>query len=59
LTNVRSSGADDALTITPYKDMSLEEAVVFINPDELVEVTPEKLRLRKQMLKEVDRKRKK
>lgn len=56
LTNVRSSGADDNIMLTPYKQMTLEEAITFINDDEMVEVTPEKLRLRKQYLTENQRK---
>jgi len=59
LTNVRSSGADEALKLTPPKIMSLEEAIDYISPDEYVEVTPENIRLRKKYLKETDRKRNK
>lgn len=50
LTNTRSSGADDALKLTPPKKMSLEEALEFIEDDELVEITPENLRIRKAIL---------
>ncbi len=57
LTNVRSSGADEAIKLTPPRQMTLEEALEYIGADELVEVTPEKIRLRKALLKEVDRKR--
>ncbi|TVR13335.1 MAG: translational GTPase TypA [Planctomycetota bacterium] len=57
LTNVRSSGADDAIKIVPVTRPTLEEALEYIGPDELVEVTPHHIRLRKAMLKEVDRKR--
>jgi len=57
LTNVRSSGADEAIRITPPRRMSLEEAMEYIRPDELVEVTPKSIRLRKAQLKETDRKR--
>ncbi|MDA3963125.1 MAG: translational GTPase TypA [Planctomycetota bacterium] len=57
LTNVRSSGADDAIKLTPPQLMTLEEALEFIATDELVEVTPKSIRVRKAMLKEVDRKR--
>jgi GTP-binding protein len=57
LTNVRSSGADEAIRITPPRRMSLEESMEYIRPDELVEVTPKSIRLRKQHLKENDRKR--
>ncbi len=57
LTNVRASGTDEALTLTPPIRHSLEQALEFIEDDELVEVTPESIRLRKKMLKETDRKR--
>jgi GTP-binding protein len=57
LTNVRSSGADEAIRITPPRRFSLEEALEYIKADELVEVTPKSIRLRKLMLKETDRKR--
>lgn len=57
LTNVRSSGADDAIKLTPPRRMTLEEALEYIGDDELVEVTPETIRVRKALLKEVDRKR--
>jgi len=59
LTNVRSSGTDKALKVTPAKKLSLEEALEYIADDELVEVTPKNIRLRKIYLKELDRKRKK
>jgi len=57
LTNVRASGKDDALTLTPYVKLSLEQALEFIDDDELVEVTPKEIRLRKRHLTEIDRKR--
>ncbi|GAA5132297.1 translational GTPase TypA [Thalassotalea piscium] len=57
LTNVRSSGTDEAQTLTPPIVMSLEQALEFIDNDELVEVTPESIRIRKKFLKESDRKR--
>jgi GTP-binding protein len=57
LTNVRSSGTDEAQTLTPPIIMSLEQALEFIDNDELVEVTPESIRIRKKLLKENDRKR--
>ena len=57
LTNVRASGKDDALTLTPYVKLSLEQALEFIDDDELVEVTPKEIRLRKRYLTEIDRKR--
>ena len=57
LSNVRSSGADDKARIVPAIKFSLEEALEYIQKDEYVEVTPNHLRLRKILLKEVDRKR--
>ncbi len=57
LTNVRASGKDDALTLVPPVRMSLEQALEFIEDDELVEVTPKAIRLRKKHLTESDRKR--
>lgn len=50
LTNTRSSGADDALRLSPHINMSLEQCIEFITDDELVEVTPENLRIRKKLL---------
>ena len=50
LTSIRSSGADEALILTPPKIMSLEEAIEFIAEDELMEVTPKSIRLRKRIL---------
>ncbi len=57
LTNFRVSGKEDAIKITPAIDVSLEYAVEFIEDDELVEITPKSIRLRKRYLKEHDRKR--
>jgi len=57
LSNMRSSGADEALTLTPPKKMSLEEAISFVAEDELLEITPKSIRLRKKHLNENDRKR--
>jgi GTP-binding protein len=57
LSNVRAAGKDDALLLTPPIALTLEYAVEFINEDELVEVTPQSIRLRKRFLKESDRKR--
>lgn len=57
LTNIRASGKDDALNLVPYVRMSLEQALEFIQDDELVEVTPKAIRLRKKHLTENDRKR--
>ncbi len=56
LTNVRASGKDDAIDLTPPIDLTLEYAVEFIADDELVEVTPKSIRIRKRFLKEHERK---
>ena len=50
LTNTRASGADDALKLTPPKVLSLEQALEFIDTDELLEITPENIRIRKKIL---------
>ena len=50
LTNTRASGSDDALKLVPPKIMSLEQSLEFIGDDELVEITPENIRLRKKIL---------
>jgi GTP-binding protein len=57
LTNIRAAGSDEALTLTPPVKHSLEQALEFIEDDELVEVTPESIRLRKKLLQEHERKR--
>ncbi|MGR0278234.1 translational GTPase TypA [Marinomonas dokdonensis] len=57
LTNVRASGTDEALTLTPPIRHTLEQALEFIEDDELVEVTPESIRIRKKLLTENERKR--
>lgn len=57
LTNMRASGSDENTILTPPRKMSLEQMVEFINDDELVEVTPQSLRLRKKILTAVERKR--
>lgn len=57
LTNMRASGTDEALTLTPYVKQSLEQALDFIDDDELVEVTPKSIRVRKRFLLEHERKR--
>ncbi len=57
LTNFRVSGKEDAIKITPPIELTLELAVEFIDDDELVEITPKSIRLRKRMLKEHERKR--
>lgn len=57
LSNVRAAGKDEAIRLTPPKIMTLEEAITYIDDDELVEVTPKSIRLRKKMLDPNDRKR--
>ena len=57
LTNTRSSSADEALKLVPKKIMSLEQCLEFIDTDELLEVTPENLRIRKKILDPTMRKR--
>ena len=57
LTNIRASGTDEAIRLVPPVQLTLESAVEFINDDELVEVTPKSIRLRKRWLKEFDRRR--
>jgi len=57
LTNVRSSGTDEAVRLVPPIQMSLEYAVEFIDDDELVEITPDSIRIRKRYLIEHERKR--
>src|SRR4029077_18794464 len=56
LTNMRASGSDDAPNLPPPDEMSLERALEFIEDDELLEVTPKSLRLRKRFLSEESRK---
>ena len=56
LTNVRASGTDEAVKLTPPRRMSLEEMMAYINEDELLEVTPNNLRLRKRYLSAIYRK---
>lgn len=57
LTNIRAASSDENIILTPPVKLSLEQALEFINDDELVEVTPNFIRLRKKFLKETDRKR--
>ncbi len=57
LTNVRASGTDENIVLTPATQFTLEQALSFIEDDELLEITPENIRLRKKMLKESDRRR--
>ena len=59
LTNVRAAGRDENIIITPHREMGLEEGIEWIDDDELVEVTPKSIRLRKKILKQVDRPRRK
>ena len=54
--NVRSSGADEAVILVPHQQMSLEEMMAYIDEDELLEITPSKLRLRKKYLNPNERK---
>ena len=55
MTNTRASGSDEALRLTPPRRMSLEEAIEFMNDDELLEVTPENFRIRKRLLDHAER----
>ena len=59
LTNMRASGTDEAITLTPPLEMTLERALEYIEDDEYVEVTPKNIRIRKKFLNENDRKRNK
>jgi GTP-binding protein len=56
LTNVRASGTDEAVRLTPPIKLTLESAVEFIDDDELVEITPKSIRIRKRFLLEHERK---
>ena len=56
LTNIRTTSKDEMVRLTPPRRMSLEQAIAYIEDDELVEVTPKSVRLRKALLKESDRK---
>jgi GTP-binding protein len=55
LTNIRAAGSDDATILAPPRTFSVEEALEYVEDDELVEVTPQSLRLRKRLLKEHER----
>ena len=57
LTNIRAAGKDEAVRLTPPRKMTLEQAIAYIEDDELVEVTPKSIRLRKRFLESEDRKR--
>jgi GTP-binding protein len=59
LTNMRASSADEAMSLVPPKELSLEQAIEFISDDELVEVTPQNIRLRKRVLRSNERPKKK
>jgi GTP-binding protein len=59
LTNMRSAGADDAIILVPPHPVTLDFAMEYIGPDELVEVTPQSIRIRKRLLSALDRKRSK
>ncbi|NJD08590.1 MAG: translational GTPase TypA, partial [Methylococcaceae bacterium] len=56
LTNIRAAGSDENILLTPPIKMSLEQALEFIDDDELVEVTPQSIRIRKKLLLEHERK---
>ena len=57
LTNIRASGTDEAIRLVPPVQLTLESAVEFINDDELVEITPHTIRLRKRYLTDIERRR--
>jgi GTP-binding protein len=57
LSNIRASGSDKAIKFAPAQKLNLEEFLEFIDDDELLEVTPKNIRLRKMHLKEIERKR--
>lgn len=59
LTNLRASGSDENIILTPPMQLSLEDCISYINDDELVEITPQNIRLRKILLKETDRRKQK
>ena len=55
--NMRAAGSDEAIKLSPARTFTLEEALEFINDDELVEITPDDIRLRKKLLHELERRR--
>jgi GTP-binding protein len=57
LTNIRASGSDEAIKLIPRRIFSLEQAMEYIADDELLEITPQSIRMRKKLLKEIDRRR--
>ena len=56
LTNIRASGSDDAIKLTPPRKFSLEQALEYIADDELLEITPKSIRMRKKILEKIERK---
>lgn len=57
VSNIRAAGSDEAIKLSPHRIFTLEEALEFVNADELVEITPSNIRLRKKFLKEIERRR--
>ena len=57
VSNMRAAGSDDAIRLSPARTFTLEEALEFIADDELVEITPEDIRIRKKLLREIERRR--
>jgi GTP-binding protein len=57
VSNMRAAGSDDKILLSPPRRFTLEEALEFIADDELVEVTPDDIRLRKKLLREIERRR--
>ena len=57
VSNMRAAGSDEAIKLSPARIFTLEEALEFIDDDELVEITPDDIRLRKKLLKELERRR--
>jgi GTP-binding protein len=57
VSNMRAAGSDDSIKLSPHREFTLEEALEFINDDELVEITPLNIRIRKKLLKELERRR--
>ena len=57
LTNIRAAGSDENIVLTPPVELSLEQALSFVNDDELVEITPRSIRIRKKRLREIERRR--
>lgn len=57
LTNMRAAGSDDAMKIAPPVELSLEQSLEYISDDELLEITPQNIRMRKKLLKEIERRR--